>query len=60
MYDYLTGKGISVIFCGINPSVKKMLDRADFENKIGNEAIVSDVIAAIHMIEKKVFINDEI
>lgn len=58
IYEYLTHKNISVLFCGINPSVMKMLERSGFVDKIGRDKFLWDAIAAIKEIEKKIFINE--
>jgi len=58
IYEYLTHKNISVLFCGINPSVMKMLERSGFVDKIGRDKFLWDAIAAIKEIEKKVFIDE--
>lgn len=55
VYNMLTEKGAEVFFCGINPSVMEMFKRSGFVDKVGEEAFVWDAVAAIRIIEEKVF-----
>ena len=44
-------KGISVYFCGVQPNVKKMLERAWVVSEVGEDKFFWDAIEAINSIE---------
>ncbi len=56
IYNDFTGKGIRVLFCGVNARVMKEFERSAFAQKVGAENILWDAVAAMRVIEREVFI----
>ncbi len=52
MYNGFAEKGTRVIFCGLNPDVRRMFDRSGFTEKITEKNICWDAVAAIKETEK--------
>lgn len=51
LYDEFTAKGVTVLFCGIQPPVMAMFERDGFIDRIGKEHFCWDAISAIKAVE---------
>ncbi len=58
IYNDFTGKGIRVLFCGVNEKVMRVLRSTEFAEKVGEENFHWDAVEAIRVIEKEVFVNE--
>lgn len=56
IYDDFTAKGIRVLFCGLEARVMKEFVNSGFIEKVGEENILWDAVAAMRVIEREVFI----
>ncbi|MGI6466834.1 MAG: STAS domain-containing protein [Sphaerochaetaceae bacterium] len=47
LYFELKERGVNLLFCGIQPGVKKQFYRSEFNNVVGEENIFNNAVEAI-------------
>jgi SulP family sulfate permease len=53
LHETLAAKGVKLLFCGLQPQVKRQFSRAGFDGAVGSDAIFNNAVEAIDSIGER-------